>query len=291
MSKKRKPDSRTRSSTRSSSRRTPARGAEGSGLFRGVLVASAIGGTFALGLSLGHKGPGGAGAVDDTAGTLLAIADEQTNRYEAVKSSLKLTFHEQLTTPVALAVPLPRDARPSSKEVTATAPQRAAEPSLVTPKPVASATPVVVEPVHVAPKAADDDDEPAHADSPDSRQERLKLALARLSDDGAPPLQVAAVAKPAHAKESEPERTALSAASSERYVVQVASLPSETNARTLADNLRTGGRRVRVVAAEIEGQGTVYRVQITGFSSSAAAEQALHELAATGMKGLVRKDG
>jgi cell division protein FtsN len=307
MSKKRKPESRSRSSTRSSQRRTPARASDSSGLFRGVFVASAIGGTFALGLSLGHSGPGDGDVVDNTAGTLLAIADEQTNRYEAVKSSLKLTFHEQLTTPVAIAIPSPRDARPSTrdappstKEVAASPPPRAAEPPSAASAPVAKAAPVV-EPVRLVPQVADNGEGESNNEtsslSRDERKARLQQALARLSDDGAPPVQVAAAAKPAPAKTTAPplakERApaAAPAASSDRYLVQVASLPSETNARALADKLQSSGRRVRVIAAEVDGQGTVYRVQVTGFSSSVAAEKALHELAATGIKGLVRKDG
>jgi len=293
MPKKRKPESRPKTNPRAqSSRRGSARTAtrEGTSLLKGVVVASAIGGTFALGLSFGQGEP--RGELDDAKGTLLAIADEQTNRYEAVKSSLKLTFHETLTAPVALALP-PPDARPSSKKAAPSSPPPQAEPSHARaaastkePAPIAPHQPsapreVEERPVDVAREDAPSVDATDEGDDDDARRARLAKALARLHDGDA---------RDAHEDKREAPRVAEATSSPARYVVQVASSPSEENARALADKLRASGRRVRVVAAEVEGQGTMYRVQVTGFSSSEAANAAQKDLADDGVRGLVRQD-
>lgn len=57
------------------------------------------------------------------------------------------------------------------------------------------------------------------------------------------------------------------------FAIQVASRPSEAEARTIADRLRTAGASVRVVRAELAGRGVWYRVQAGSFETRAEAER------------------
>jgi cell division septation protein DedD len=57
------------------------------------------------------------------------------------------------------------------------------------------------------------------------------------------------------------------------FAVQVASRPSEAEARTIADRLRTGGASARVVRAELASRGVWYRVQVGSFETRAEAER------------------
>lgn len=57
------------------------------------------------------------------------------------------------------------------------------------------------------------------------------------------------------------------------FAVQVASRPSEAEARSIADRLRTVGASARVVRAELAGRGVWYRVHVGSFETRAEAER------------------
>ncbi len=110
-----------------------------------------------------------------------------------------------------------------------------------------------------------------------SRHDRMRGALNRLrsSETSAPSI-------PSSQKESQ---------SSETYYVQVGSFSDRDDASELIHILRAKGYQVRRVAAEVPEKGTYHRVQVTGFSSKAAAHDALSRLSNTHkLSGFVRKD-
>lgn len=243
------------------------------GLPRSILLAAVVGGAFGLGLVAGDDGAAHAATVEE--GDALESAEARTARYEALVKASTSTWHRELTTPeppTALATlpgakakttsttptsapSAPASSSPAPAETPSSAPTVAAEvvQALREPTPAASDKHVEADPEA---RAANDDrtDQVGDADraaAPDPQ----RLARAIESVVGERP-------KPASPSSDE----------ARRYALQLASTGTEAGAKAIADGFKARGFAPTVVAAEVPGRGTVYRVRIGGLAGRAAAE-------------------
>ncbi|PRX11575.1 UNVERIFIED_ORG: sporulation related protein [Martelella mediterranea] len=128
--------------------------------------------------------------------------------------------------------------------------------------------------------AADAEPEAAEAPVEDFGIANVPIPTPRSSTGGAPVSTASAPAQPAPAAPAQPAASAAPAASasapSSRYAMQIASLPSETEARQAYQRLAAqypailGRRPVEFVRADVAGRGTYYRVRIPAENLSAA---------------------
>ncbi len=226
---------------------------------RSLILAGALGGAFGLGLVV--NGGDAHAHADDGDADPIVDADKKTEAYEALIKAQTSTWHAELTSPS------PTMARPTTGKVTTTTPPApasattpAAASTTTTP---AAATPAAATPTPAA-KPADDVDEAvvAHDDdddradqegdadrAPAARPEAMQKAIQKVLGDAAP-------AAPA-------ERT---------YALQLASAGTKEGADGIVKDFAGKGVSAVVVAAEIPGRGTVYRVRVIGMKTRAAAD-------------------
>lgn len=224
------------------------------------------------------------GASDDeeppvVEGAPLAVADQSTEKLEAVREKLRLAFHEELTgpprqkpegpaiTPRDTPRPAPKPPAEAAAAAPAPAPSEEASTGTEPPEPPPAAKPA---PPPAAAAESDDDEAPPPAEDeemiaapPKAETEedrtRVARAIAKVLGDEAP----SAPAVVEQAKALTPPTS---------YAVQIASTPSEEGASALAERLKAQGHAARVVKAEIEGKGAMYRVRIGGFPTRDAAD-------------------
>jgi hypothetical protein len=238
------------------------------GLPRSILLAAVVGGAFGLGLVAGDDGAAHA-ATPEEQGDALESAEARTARYEALVKASTSTWHQELTTPeppTALAGLPGTKAKPATApsttstttpaEAPSSAPTVAAEVVQALREPAA---PVVEKKAEAEPeaRAANDDraDQVGDADraaAPDPR--RLAQAIETV---------VGERAKSNAAPSSDENR---------RFALQLASTGTAAGAKAIADGFKARGFSPTVVAAEVPGRGTVYRVRIGGLAGRAAAE-------------------
>jgi hypothetical protein len=204
----------------------------------------------------------GAGGVDVDVDPI-AAAEARTRAYEERMKGVSLTWHKELTSfdpalPVAPAPPTPTPA-PAPKTPLAEAPSS----SPIVDKAVVAAP--AAEPGVVARAAADDhdddDDDEAAAAADDDEEDaardprRLDEAISRVLGE-----------------QKKAQTEALPTTPEKRYALQLASPATEAAAQVLADGWVQRGQQAAVVAAEVAGKGTMYRVRIGGIASRAAAD-------------------
>jgi hypothetical protein len=233
------------------------------GLPRSILLAAVVGGAFGLGLVAGDDGAAHAATIEEQ-GDALESAEARTARYEALVKASTSTWHQELTTPeppTALAGLPGTKAKPAAAP--STTPSTTPSPTTSTEAPSSSPTvaaevvqalrepaaPVVEKKTEAEPeaRAANDDraDQVGDADraaAPDPR--RLAQAIETV---------VGERAKSSAAPSSDENR---------RFA----------GAKAIADGFKARGFSPTVVAAEVPGRGTVYRVRIGGLAGRAAAE-------------------
>lgn len=235
------------------------------GLPRSILLAAVVGGAFGLGLVAGDDGAAHA-ATPEEQGDALESAEARTARYEALVKASTSTWHQEITTPepptalaglpgtkakpaVAMTPPQPTEAPSSAPTVAAEVVQALREPT----------APVIDKEAEAEPeaRAANDDraDQVGDADraaAPDPR----RLAQAIETVVGERPKAGATPSSDEH----------------RRFALQLASTGTAAGAKVIADGFKARGFSPSVVAAEVPGRGTVYRVRIGGLAGRAAAE-------------------
>ena len=233
------------------------------GLPRSILIAAVVGGAFGLGLVAGDDGAAHAATLEE--GNALESAEARTARYETLVKASTSTWHQELTTPepptALVGLPgtkakTPVATPPSSTETPTSAPTVAAEvvQALREPAPAPIEKKSEAEPEA---RAANDDraDQVGDADRAAASDPR-RLAQAIESVVGDRP-------KAASAPSTDESR---------RYALQLASTGTAAGAKDIADGFKARGFSPTVVAAEVPGRGTVYRVRIGGLPGRAAAE-------------------
>ncbi len=226
-----------------------------------VLVAAAVGGAFGLGIIAGGSGTAHASApVADR--DPLQRAEDKTAAYEALVKSSTSTWHAELTSPEAIVkaptLPTAPAAAPATEASPTTVPATAevvqAVKEAVQQEVVAVAATKAAARSDSAPAARekheDRNDEEGDVDvpvAPDPR--RLNTALQKVLGD-----------------------KSTAATEDHRYALQLASTGTQAGARAIADGYKARGFAPQVVAAEVPGRGTVYRVRLGGLATRAAAE-------------------
>jgi cell division septation protein DedD len=240
---------------------------------RSILLAAVVGGAFGLGLVAGDGGAAHAATADD--GDAIESAEARTARYEALVKASTSTWHRELTTrdpPTALAA-LPRAKATTTSKTPTSAPSAPASSSPAPAETPSSAPTVAAEVVQAMreprPAAVDThvEAEPEARAANDDRTDQVGDADRAVAPD---PQRLARAIERVVGERSQ----AASASSDEarRYALQLASTGTEAGARAIADGFRARGFAPTVVAAEVPGRGTVYRVRIGGLADRAAAE-------------------
>lgn len=224
---------------------------------RAVVVAAAVGTAFGLGVvSARAAGPAPEQqAVVEVAGErgdVLAAADARTKAYEAVVKQATSTWHAELTGPeTAVAAALPKkSAAVAAPEEPSSSPTVYAE-VVKAPEPVVEAKPAVAETQPAArDKNEDRDDEEGDVDTAGAKPEKLAAAINKVLG----------------------EKKEASSSDNRRYAVQLASTPKKESATREAAEFVARGVPAKVVAAEVPGKGTMYRVRVSGLATRAAAD-------------------
>ncbi len=241
-----------------------------SALPRALVAAIGVGVAFGAGLVVGGIGEAEASPGSSSSSALsepsdpLARAEARTKAYEALLQGTQLTWHKELS---AVDPQLP--APPTTAKTTTTKPVAAPlsespSSSPIVDKAVVQAPPEPGPVVKKADAAKDADDADNGADNnadtnegaaaPDPK--RLDAAMARVLGN-APKTESTTTA----------DQRPVTA-----YAVQLASTSTEAAARVMADGWKQRGQKADVVAAEVAGRGTMYRVRIGGIASRAAAD-------------------
>jgi cell division septation protein DedD len=217
---------------------------------RALVAAVGVGVAFGAGMVIGGIGRAEAAAVDVDADPI-ARAEAKTKAYEELMKSTQLGWHQELMAPEPALPPLPNPKTKPTTTTTTPAPvveQATASPmidrALAAPEPEPAIVKAMVA-VETPDAGVDDDDVVARPDP-----KMLDAAMARV-------LGTPASAPPAADK---------------RYAVQLASTGTEAAARILANDWSSRGHAAVVVAADVPGKGTMYRVRIGGIASRAAAD-------------------
>jgi len=234
---------------------------------RAVVVAAAVGCAFGLGV-VSARAAGNDSvdiAVNDVdSGDAVARADARTKAYETVVKGATSTWHAELTSPETMEpAVLPTKFKQPTPAVTDPA-AVAAAPVLEQP----SSSPTVdddvvraVEPAEV--KVAKAEVEPAARASNEDRDDQEGDA------DVTPPkpAQLAAALNKVLG-----EKAGAAVVDNRRYAVQLASTPKKESAASAAASFVQKGFAAKVVAAEVPGKGTMYRVRVSGLATRAAAD-------------------
>lgn len=229
-----------------------------------VLVAAAVGGAFGLGIIAGGSGTAHASApVADR--DPLQRAEDKTAAYEALVKSSTSTWHAELTSPEAVAV-----ARAPVASPTAPAAAPATEASPTTMPASAEVVQAVKEAVQQEVVAVAATKAAARSDSAPAAREKHEDRNDEEGDVDAPVAPDPRRLNTALQKVLGDKSTA--ATEDHRYALQLASTGTQAGARAIADGYKARGFAPQVVAADVPGRGTVYRVRIGGLATRAAAE-------------------
>lgn len=225
---------------------------------RAVVVAAAVGTAFGLGVvSARAAGPSPEPQpvveVAAERGDVLAQADARTKAYEAVVKEATSTWHAELTGPeTAVGAVLPK------KSAAVAAPEEpSSSPTVDTevvkaPEPAVEVKPVVAETQPAArDKNEDRDDEEGDVDTAGAKPEKLAAAINKVLGE---------------------QKKDATTTDNRRYAVQLASTPKKDSAAREAADFIARGVPAKVVAAEVPGKGTMYRVRVSGLATRAAAD-------------------
>jgi len=215
-------------------------------LFIGGIVV--LGAVFVLGVLVGKKLAGTPRA--DRAPDLLTALDHKSDALERARAAPPLTFQEELTRPTPAAPTVVRaPASPAPVAAAARAPASSA--------PTSSAASVPAAPSTVSSAVA------ASRPAPPPRA------------DAVPTASVAAVDSRSAAQPSPkiPEATSSTGA----FTLQLGASPSKDDAERQASRLREKGYAPYIVAAEVPGKGTWYRVRMGSFPTKDAATRYLQD--------------
>ncbi len=218
---------------------------------RALVAAIGVGVAFGAGLVIGGIGraeasPPRSARVVDVDEDPVARAEARTQAYETLVKTTQLRWHRELVEPEPPPPPAPKVATSTPKIAKHLIEAATASPLIERPLVAPEPEPLPSAPALEADIAASDDDDVVVR--PDPRQ--LDAALARVLGEKKP----------------------TPALSDKRYAVQLASTGTEAAARILAAQWQQRGHPTSVVAADVAGKGTMYRVRIGGIASRAAAD-------------------
>jgi DedD protein len=235
-----------------------------------------LGAVFVLGVLVGKKLAGTQHA--DRGSDLLAALDHRADALEKARAAPPLTFQEELTrtTPDDRHLAVPAKAPPATKPTTSPAPATAtaakSAPTATAPAAAVKTSPAPAaaapKPVATAPKSVPATSGAASTEenAPDALAEAKSPATETVVTRATP-----AAAKPATPKP--PEATASNGA----FTLQLGASPNRDDAERQASRLREKGYAPYIVAAEVPGKGTWYRVRMGSFPTKDAATRYLQD--------------
>jgi len=250
-------------------------------LIGGIVVLGAV---FVLGVLVGKKLAGT--PRSDRAPDLLTALDHKSDALERARAAPPLTFQEELTRPTPAPPTVPRTAAPSPAPTSA---GTAATPAVVrAPAPAPAAAPPAA-----ATNAGATDGTSGPGGKAASQRRAAAVATTTIGaadpkpEKKAEPEKKQEPARPAHA-ESVATRSAPAAASSApkvpettsptgAFTLQLGASPSRDDAERQASRLREKGYAPYIVAAEVPGKGTWYRVRMGSFPTKDAATRYLQD--------------
>ncbi|HZJ54819.1 MAG TPA: SPOR domain-containing protein [Myxococcaceae bacterium] len=247
-------------------------------LIGGIVVLGAV---FVLGVLVGKKLAGTPRA--DRAPDLLTALDHKSDALERARAAPPLTFQEELTKPVAptpTVVRAPAASAPAASALTApgsstgatahaSSTPAAASSSSVAPvsgpaaAPAASA--VASKPTLPRPAAV-----PAPATAEVKAEKKAELSPRQATAESVVTRSAPAAA---HPTPKVPEATSATGA----FTLQLGASPNRDDAERQASRLREKGYAPYIVAAEVPGKGTWYRVRMGSFPSKDAATRYLQD--------------
>jgi cell division septation protein DedD len=233
-------------------------------LIGGIVVLGAV---FVLGVLVGKKLAGTPRA--DRAPDLLTALDHRSDALERARAAPPLTFQEELTRPTPTAPTVARAAAPSAP---AAAPSTSARPAPATAAPAAPtattaagksppSTVAAVEPKPQGEKKAEPEKKTEPERKADARPTRTESVATRTAPAAA------------HPAPKVPEATSATGA----FTLQLGASPSRDDAERQASRLREKGYAPYIVAAEVPGKGTWYRVRMGSFPTKDAATRYLQD--------------
>jgi len=217
-------------------------------LIGGIVVLGAV---FVLGVLVGKKLAGTPRA--DRAPDLLTALDHKSDALERARAAPPLTFQEELTKPAAPAPTVVRVPAPAAAATPASsAPTAVAKPTL--PRPAAVPPPATAEPKAERKVEPEKKAEPARPAAAESVATRSAPAAA-------------------HPAPKVPEATSAAGA----FTLQLGASANRDDAERQASRLREKGYAPYIVAAEVPGKGTWYRVRMGSFPTKDAATRYLQD--------------
>lgn len=231
-------------------------------LIGGIVVFGAV---FVLGVLVGKKLSGT--PRTDRAPDLLAALDNKSDALERARASPPLTFQEELTRPAAPTAVSPRAPAPvASGPSTGPAPPVGPTQAAGAGKASAPARPTTVPTATVAGV------EPRPPSERKAETEK-KAEPERKPEAHAEPVPTRSAPAAAHGGPKPPEMTSSSGA----FTLQLGASPSRDDAERQASRLREKGYAPYIVAAEVPGKGTWYRVRMGSFPTKDAAARYLQD--------------
>ncbi len=215
-------------------------------LIGGIVVLGAV---FVLGVLVGKKLAGT--PRTDRAPDLLTALDHKSDALERARAAPPLTFQEELTRPT-----------PSAPTVTRASPAPASSPTVAR-APVTAAPATSAASASTGPATASTSTAAASKAAPTPRAEAVPTAAVVTSAPAA-----------AHSTPKVPEATSPTGA----FTLQLGASPSRDDAERQASRLREKGYAPYIVAAEVPGKGTWYRVRMGSFPTKDAATRYLQDL-------------
>jgi cell division septation protein DedD len=221
-----------------------------------------LGAVFVLGVLVGKKLAGT--PHTDRAPDLLTALDHKSDALERARAAPPLTFQEELTKPASAA---PAAIRPPAASLS-TSPSTtvaATNPAASAPAPTASA------PATTANKPALTASKPATV----ARAAAVPVTTTTPSEAKPEPEKIATRTTPAaaHSAPKVPDTTSASGA----FTLQLGASPNRDDAERQASRLREKGYAPYIVAAEVPGKGTWYRVRMGSFPTKDAATRYLQD--------------
>jgi cell division septation protein DedD len=232
-----------------------------------------LGAVFVLGVLVGKKLAGT--QHPDRGPDPLAALDHRSDALEKARATPPLTFQEELTRTTPDDKHLPAPAKPpavkpvpAATAAVATTVKSPAAPSAVAPAKPPAPAPAVAS----APKAAPTPGVPAAA----AGQESAHSAEGVTEAKAPAPETLTARTTPAAAKPVAPKPPDATV-SNGAFTLQLGASPNRDDAERQASRLREKGYAPYIVAAEVPGKGTWYRVRMGSFPTKDAATRYLQD--------------
>lgn len=221
------------------------------GPWKSIVIACAVGGAFGAGTLVASPDPHAAARTPETLAAALERAEQKTAELAEKRGAIKLGFARELE---ARDAPAKLPPLPKGKKSAAAATEDAAQAPEAPPAAAAPAT---------APAVARADE---GEDAPEPKDDALDAGT-KVPDPARVQRSIAKVLGSAPVAEAAPK-----AAANGVFALQVASTPQRDAAEQLAQKLKGQGHAARVVTAELDGKGTVYRVRVGAFADRAQAD-------------------